>query len=93
MNTCPRDKLDDFITNSFIYHRNYKEYNTALNKPMKKVILVLKCIMIFLLVFLFFILGVIYERYSGFENFLKSQSKIEYNTTDYKYYRNYKYKI
>ena len=93
MNTCPRDKFNDFITNSSIHHRDYKEYDTKFNKPMKRLLLILKGMVYLLLAFIFFALGIVYERFNGFENFIKSQSKIEYNTKEYKYYRNYKYKV
>lgn len=92
--TCPREHLDEFVRNGQ-YHEDYETYKKDRDSWVKPFIVFLYVIVFCLVACMCFMVGRIWEKYDGVNNFLKSKSekKIEYNTKDYKLYKNYKYII
>lgn len=92
--TCPREHLDEFIRNGQCYE-DYEEYKKYKDSWIKPFITFLYLVLFCLLALIFFMVGIIWERYDMMNNFIKSkyENKIEYNVKDYKLYKNYKYII
>lgn len=92
--TFPKDHLDGFIMRG-VYYEDCEPCKKDKDSWLKPLITFLYIIVFCLVAFMLFMVGRIWERYDGINNFLKSQTekKVEYNTKDYKLYKNYKYTI